>query len=120
MTMDVGTRSWLRAEGLVVLAVAVLSYAHLDGSWWMFALLFLAPDISFGGYLAGPKVGAVVYNLFHTYATPLATLAAGVLSGSSVCIQVAIIWIAHIGLDRLLGYGLKSAEGFRNTHLGQL
>jgi len=118
--MDGGTRSWLRAEGLIILAAGIAAYWHLEGSWWMFALLFLVPDVSFAAYLAGPKVGAVVYNLFHTYATPLATLGAGVLSDSAVCIQVAIIWIAHIGFDRLLGYGLKSTEGFKTTHLGDL
>lgn len=117
---DGGTRSWLRAEGFVILVAAVAAYWHLDASWWMFALLFLVPDVSFAGYLAGPKVGAAVYNIFHTYATPIATLGAGVLSGSTVCVQVAVIWIAHIGIDRLLGYGLKSVEGFKKTHLGSL
>lgn len=118
--MDGGTRSWLRAEGLVILAAGVAAYWLSDGSWWMFALLFLVPDVSFAGYLAGPRVGAAVYNLFHTYATPLVVLGAGHVSGSTLCMQIAIIWLAHIGFDRLLGYGLKSREGFRKTHLGDL
>lgn len=118
--VDAGTRSWLRAEGLVVLTAAAAAYWSLGGSWWMFALLFLVPDISFAGYLAGARVGAAVYNLFHTYATPLVVLGAGHLSGSILCMQIGIIWVSHIGFDRMHGYGLKSTGGFRKTHLGDL
>ena len=35
-----------------------------------------------------------------------------------LCLQISLIWFAHIGFDRALGYGLKFPLGFRVTHLG--
>lgn len=110
----------LRAEGLAVFAAALAAYAALGASWWLFAALILAPDLSMLGYLAGPRAGALVYNTGHTYVGPalLGALAYGFsapLTGA-----LALIWTAHIGLDRLLGYGLKYSAGFGHTHLGRL
>ena len=31
---------------------------------------------------------------------------------------LALVWLAHIGLDRLLGMGLKYNDRFAHTHLG--
>jgi hypothetical protein len=94
-------------------------------SWVWFAVLFLAPDLSLLGYLLGPKAGAWLYNLGHTYALALPVLSGGlaiVLTGHHrvVLLGVGLIWCAHIGFDRLLGYGLKSPEGFKVTHLGRI
>ncbi len=112
---------WLRTEGLVVAAGAVTFYAALGAAGWiLFALLFFLPDVSFAGYLAGPRVGAVVYNVAHTYTTALIPLVAGWLADSPLAVAVGLIWIAHIGFDRLLGYGLKLPAGFRHTHLGMI
>jgi hypothetical protein len=117
----VGAIAWLRVEGLVVAVAAVAGYALLHTvGWGFFVLLFFLPDLSIAGYIAGPRVGAVVYNIAHTYAT--ATIAAGVgwLLADPRVVAVGLIWIAHIGFDRSLGYGLKLPAGFRYTHLGPI
>ncbi|AEB12765.1 DUF4260 domain-containing protein [Marinithermus hydrothermalis] len=108
-----------RLEGLFVLVVALWLYAGLEVSWgWWLALLL--PDLSMLGYLWGARVGAIAYNLFHTYALPLLMLGAGFWLRDSLWVGLGVIWAAHIGLDRALGYGLKRASGFRDTHLGRL
>jgi hypothetical protein len=109
----------LRLEGLGVLAAAVWAYAELVGDWRLFAVLFLVPDLSMLGYLAGRKVGAAAYNAGHSYLGPLALAAAGWTSGKPLLWSIALIWAAHIGFDRLLGYGLKYSTGFGDTHLGR-
>jgi uncharacterized protein DUF4260 len=111
-------RLWLRLEGIMAILLAVALYAHEGGSWLLFASLFFAPDISFAGYLAGPRVGAGLYNVAHSYVGPLA-LAATML-GTGTGLAVALVWAAHIGFDRALGYGLKYPSGFGDTHLGRI
>ena len=110
-------RRLLHGEGLVVLAGAIALYVDSGYGWLALVVLFLAPDLSMLGYLAGPRVGALAYDVVHTYALPVALGVAGVLGGSSTAIQLALIWLAHIGMDRLLGYGLKYPTGFKDTHL---
>ena len=80
-------------------------------------MLALAPDLSMLGYVAGPRVGALSYDLVHTYVGPLALGVVGVLVGADLAMQLALIWAAHLGADRLLGYGLKYPSGFKDTHL---
>lgn len=107
----------LRGEAVVVLAAALLLYSQLDRSWWLFAWLALLPDLGLLGYLAGARAGALTYNVFHTYLGP-ATLAVGAyFADSRTAMAVALIWIAHIAVDRLLGFGLRYPSGFQNTHL---
>jgi hypothetical protein len=115
-----GVRTVLRLEGAAALAVALELYAHGGFSWLLFAVLLLAPDLSMLAYLAGPKTGALVYNLVHTYAlaAPLALI--GFVLGSALASALGLIWVAHIGLDRLMGYGLKYQSGFGDTHLGRI
>jgi hypothetical protein len=107
----------LRVEGIAVAVAAVALYARGDHSWLLFALLILAPDLSMLGYLAGTRVGALVYDVVHTSAWPVALGAAGVVADSDSAVAVALIWLAHIGVDRALGYGLKYPTGFKDTHL---
>lgn len=116
--MTVVAPAWQRLEGLALLAAAILAYAQAGQGWLLFAVLFLAPDLSFAGYLAGPRAGAWAYNLAHSLIGPLLLGAAGLLGGADLAIGLALIWLAHIGFDRALGYGLKSSEGFGVTHLG--
>ncbi len=113
-----GIRLVLRLEGLFIFAFSVLVYARLGAGWGVFALFFLAPDLSFLGYLAGPRVGALSYNSAHSLVGVLVVLSAGIVFSASVLITAGTIWAAHIGLDRALGYGLKYAQGFSFTHLG--
>ena len=110
-------RLFLRAEGLAVLAGALVLYFDAGYGWLLLVVLALAPDLSMLGYLAGPRVGAVSYDVVHTCVGPIALAVIGVLAGSDAAVQVALIWLAHIGADRLLGYGLKYPTGFKDTHL---
>ncbi|MGA2494806.1 MAG: DUF4260 family protein [Roseiarcus sp.] len=115
-----GVVSLLRLEGLAVLAAAASAYALIGGSWLLFALLLLAPDVAMIGYRFGPVVGAAAYNAVHAYLAPAALGAAGLALGAPAMQALALIWIAHIGLDRALGYGLKYSTGFGDTHLGSI
>ena len=107
----------LRAEGVTLLAMSALLYWMNGESWIVFALLFLVPDLSMLGYLAGSRIGAAVYNAFHVYPLPALLAAFGLLGGSPLTIGVALVWFAHIGMDRTVGYGLKYPTGFKDTHL---
>ena len=115
-----GVRTLLRLEGLTLFAGMTLLYAVWDGSWWVYAILFLAPDLSFLGYLAGPRLGAIVYNAAHSYMAPMALMTTGFALSSPLVLSIAMIWLAHIGIDRALGYGLKYAAGFTFTHFGRI
>jgi hypothetical protein len=108
----------LRLEGAAALAVAVFAYAQADYSWTLFTLLFLAPDIAMLGYLANTRVGAATYNTFHTTLAPACALALGWFVGIPWLLSIGLIWIAHIGFDRAIGYGLKYPSAFKATHLG--
>jgi hypothetical protein len=100
---------------LIAFGAAVFFYA-----WWLFAVLLLAPDVGMLGYLANPRVGALAYNVFHTYLLPSVLVVVGVVTGSEATSSGGSVWVAHIGMDRALGYGLKYAENFKHTHLGVL
>jgi hypothetical protein len=114
-----GVRRWLQAEGLATLAAAVALYAATGRGWLLFAVLFLAPDLSFAAYLAGPRVGAAVYNSVHSYVGPLALVLLASLNHEASLLPLAYVWASHIGFDRLLGYGLKYSSGFGDTHLSR-
>lgn len=115
-----GVRVVLRLEGLCALIAASVAYSRFGLGWGTFALFFFTPDLSFLGYLAGPKVGAVSYNLAHSYIGAVACLVAGSVLPAPTLLCAGIIWCAHIGFDRALGYGLKYEEGFGFTHLGRI
>lgn len=108
----------LLAEGAALLGAASAGFAATEGSWLLFAVLFLAPDIGMLGYLRSPRIGALTYNLVHTTILPLALAVAGWMLASEGMIQIGLIWLAHIGFDRMLGYGLKYGSAFQHTHLG--
>lgn len=110
-------RYLLRVEGLGVLVVALAVYVTLDGPLWLLLVLGLVPDLSMIGYLAGPRVGSVTYNVVHTYTLPLVLGGIGVWLDLTLATLVAAIWIAHIGVDRFAGFGLKYPTGFSDTHL---
>jgi len=115
-----GVRTLLRLEGAAAFAAALALYGHSGFSWPAFALLFLTPDLSMLGYLADSRTGANSYNLVHTYIAAVALSLAGFFGGVPVAFAGGLIWIAHIGFDRALGYGLKYSTGFGDTHLGHL
>ena len=115
-----GPRTLLRLEGVTLFAGMTLLYGIWDGSWWVYAILFFVPDVSFAAYLAGPRFGAMVYNAAHSYLAPMTMMTTGFVTSSPLVLSIAMIWLAHIGIDRALGYGLKYTKGFGFTHLGRI
>jgi hypothetical protein len=113
-------RLLLRLEGAAWFALALFLYPKVADSWALFAVLFLVPDLSMAGYLAGPRLGAIAYNAAHVTLGPIALAIVGFLYPAVLLIALALIWVAHIGFDRALGYGLKYEAGFRFTHLGRI
>ena len=113
-------RLLLRIEGAALAFVAIFLFPRTGESWWLFAALILAPDLGFLGYLAGPRIGAIVYNALHVTALPFALALIGLLAPSATLVAVGLVWLAHIGFDRMLGYGLKYQAGFGFTHLGRI
>jgi len=110
----------LHIEGATMFAIAALLYGQGGGSWLLFALLILLPDLSMLGYLAGNSIGATIYNFAHSYPLPAALATYGWLSSNPLALQIALIWFAHIGADRLAGYGLKYPSGFKDSHLSKV
>lgn len=106
----------LRLEGAAVLIGAIAVYAAQYGDWLAFILLLIVPDLSLLGYLRGASTGAVIYNAAHTYLAPGLLAAVGAFTGVPALLQIALVWVAHIGMDRTIGYGLKYSA-FKDTHL---
>ena len=119
-----GVRMVLRLEGMALLLLAAFAYAHwktdMGWTWGWFAGCFFAPDLAFAAYLLGPRVGAVGYNLTHSLIGAVACLLVGMAATSGIWMAAGLIWCAHIGFDRALGYGLKYGAGFGFTHLGRI
>lgn len=116
------TVGWQKLEGgIIALAGLVIALLVSPGwAWWVWILLLVAPDLSMAGYLAGPRIGAQVYNLIHLYALPFLLMVLGVAAGAPALIAAGGLWLAHVGADRALGFGLKEAAGFAHTHLGRI
>lgn len=110
----------LRIEGALVLALGSVAYFRAGHGGWLFALLFFAPDLSLLGYLGGPRLGAAIYNAGHSYLLPAVLGGLGWHLELAVPVAGALIWVVHIGFDRMLGYGLKLPSGFHDTHLGRI
>lgn len=108
----------LRAEGALVLAAATYAYSQTHSGWLLYAVLFLAPDIFMLGYLNNTRLGSIIYNIGHTYAVPAVLFGLGWFLAAPFLRAVALIWIGHIGFDRMIGYGLKYESGFKSSHLG--
>jgi hypothetical protein len=107
----------LHLEGAVIAFLSVFFYYQLHASWLLFAILFLAPDLFMLGYLANVHVGAALYNFAHTLVTPAFLLAITFFATRPQLFPLVLIWTAHIGFDRLLGFGLKYPTHFKDTHL---
>lgn len=110
----------LKLEELLMLALAIYLFTFLDYSWWLFAAFFLAPDLGLLGYLVNTKIGAITYNFFHHKGVAIAFYFGGILLNMPVCMFIGIIMFAHSSFDRVLGYGLKYSDNFKNTHLGTI
>ncbi len=113
---------WQRFEGLTVFVggLGLLWHAGLPFGWWVAVLVFLLPDVSFAGYAAGPRIGALAYNTVHIYGFGVVMAVAGQLTGLPWLAACGLLWLAHSGFDRMMGYGLKLPTGFSDTHLGTI
>lgn len=113
-------RVLMRLEGLCVALLSAAAYYMLHLNWAAFFGFLLAPDIAMAGYRVNPRVGAMVYNVAHSYLLPVGILTAGWWQQSPLLLQVGLIWFTHIGLDRAMGFGLKYPTAFQDTHLQRL
>ena len=113
-------RAWLRLEGLAAFAAGLAVFGATGGNWLLVVPLLLVPDVSAVGYLAGPRVGAFTYNAIHNWVPGLAVLALGAWLVSPAIVLAGSILVAHVGMDRAVGYGLKLPSSFRVTHLGRM
>jgi hypothetical protein len=119
-TIDGQARRWLRLEGLVILVAGAVAFARLGGDLLWFLPAMLVPDLAIAGYLGGPRIGALVYNFVHNWATGLIVAGAGLALGATPLALAGVVLIAHTGMDRAAGYGLKFVTGFGDTHLGRI
>lgn len=110
----------LRAEAVALFVAGVITYLQLGGEAWWLLLLLLAPDLSMLGYLGGPRIGAMTYNLVHNLVIGLAALAVGWFAAIAPLAIAGAVLVAHVGMDRSLGYGLKLPADFKDTHLGRI
>jgi hypothetical protein len=113
-------RLLLRIEGAALALAAIYLFHRLGGNWWLFGALILVPDVGLVAYLLGTRAGAIAYNAMHVLFVPIALALAGFLLPQFDLLSVALIWMAHIGIDRALGFGLKYGAGFGLTHLGRI
>jgi hypothetical protein len=110
----------LRAEGAIIFGTSLLFYGEIRDSWILFVALVLVPDLSMLGYLLGVRFGTAIYNLFHTLVAPLLLIAFSIFCQHFWLLPYGLIWTAHIGIDRLLGFGLKYPTRFQDTHFQRL
>ena len=115
-----GPRGLLHLDGLALLAGSIFAYVLVDGRWWLFAALLFAPDLFMLGYLTGPRIGALVYNLGHSKLIPVILVTTGILMHIGILIEIGIIYFAHIGMDHLFGYGFKYKSEFKDTHFSRV
>jgi len=113
-------RALLRLEALALFLAAIALYAHSGAGWKLFAILILVPDLSMAFYLGGPRIGATAYNAAHSTLGPIALAASSFFIPQPLLLPIALIWAAHVGIDRALGYGLKYPSAFGDTHLGRI
>jgi hypothetical protein len=113
-------RTLLRLEALALFLAAVALYVHSGAGWKLFAILILVPDLSMVFFLGGPRIGAMAYNAAHSTLGPIALAAASFFISQPLLMPIALIWAAHVGIDRALGYGLKYPSAFGDTHLGRI
>jgi hypothetical protein len=107
----------LRVEGSLLFAVSIVCYYETHASWILFAVLLLAPDLFMLGYLANAKIGATIYNSVHTLIGPLLLIGYALLTAHAALLPYGLIWTAHLGMDRMIGAGLKYPTQFKDTHL---
>ena len=112
-------RRWLRLEAAALLTAAAIAYTTTHQPWWLIPAAFLVPDLSALGYRRDPRQGARLYNLAHATPLPAILLAVAWTQHKQFLGALGLIWLMHIAIDRLLGFGLKYPDEFQHTHLSQ-
>jgi hypothetical protein len=110
-------RRWLQLEGAAVLVGSLVAFSTTHRSWWIVPLVLLLPDLFMVGYVGGTHIGAHVYNVAHATPLPVLMVGYGWWQGRSLVVALGLVWLAHIGMDRLLTFGLKYPDHFQHTHL---
>lgn len=111
---------WLRLESGFVFILSILLYSRTGTAWWHLVALLLTPDLAMAGYWLNARLGAALYNVAHSYTVPIGLIGIAVVTGQTTWTSSLLIWTAHLGMDRVLGYGLKYPVSFQSTHLGRL
>lgn len=119
-TVSAAPQLWLRLEAAVLLASALIAYSTTGQHWWLVPVVVLLPDLAMMGYVGGTRIGAFVYNLAHAIPVPALIIGLGWWQHRPLVLGLGLVWLAHIGLDRVMGYGLKYDDHFQHTHLGVL
>jgi hypothetical protein len=110
-------RLWLQLEGVTLLAGSLVAFSGTHRSWWLVPLVLFLPDLFMAGYVGGTRIGAHVYNLAHTTTLPALMVGYGWWQNSPLLLALGLVWLGHIGMDRLLTLGLKYPDHFQHTHL---
>src|SRR6266487_717447 len=110
----------IQLEGLAMFILSIYLFSQLSFKWWWFPVLILTPVISMVGYAFGNKAGAVTYNMFYHKALGIALYIFGIFTQNEVIQLIGIILFGHSSMDRMLSYGLKTFQGFKYTHLGEI
>lgn len=111
-------KNLLKLEEAAMFGLSLYVLGSMNAEWWLYLLLLLGPDISMLGYVGGNKAGAVCYNVFHHKGVATAVFLTGLLLSNTLFEVMGIVLFGHSSMDRMFGYGLKTEEGFKYTHLG--
>ena len=120
MPQEMKMKILLKLEELFMFGLALLLFAQLDYGWGIYALLFLAPDLSMIGYLSNPRLGAWTYNMIHHKGLAVTLYVLGSVLSMAWLMLAGVVLLGHSSLDRVFGYGLKNEDSFQNTHLGRI
>lgn len=115
-----GVKQLLQLEACALFVLAIAFYIQTGAGWKLFAILILVPDLSMVFYIAGSRIGSYAYNAMHSTIGPITVTAAGLFLNQPLATDIGLIWAAHVGIDRALGFGLKYATSFGDTHLGRI
>lgn len=119
--LDNSLKTLLILEELALFIVSVILFGlATEYSWWIFALLFFLPDVSFAAYLINTKIGSWMYNFLHHKGIMIGFILIGYFTEIQLLLAVGIVFFGHAAFDRVFGYGLKFSDNFKHTHLGNI
>jgi len=113
-------RLLLHVDGAAFLLTAIALYSQQNGNWWLFILLLLAPDLTFFAYMVNKRFGAMIYNIVHSPTLVAVIIGLSIALNWELGVSLGLILLAHIGMDRIFGYGYKYADEFKNMHFNRI